>query len=176
MSFLDWVVIALLLPHIFFKSTRVAALVLFFVFPFYTWAITLQHEIIKSGVIDSHMLKYMIFGIIDSCVSLALITYYKVYRMNKGDLYIACLALLAVTLHFTRWYLREKGIDLPFYKEGCIVIVFLQVISLYWRLLFNGRLFKDFLRDSLFLLFDRVSTKQSVRMQKKENNIIKGKL
>lgn len=169
MSFLDWVVVALLLPHVVFKSTRVAALVLFFVFPFCTWVITVQYE-------TTYMMKYMMFGIIDSCVCLLLITYHKHNKLWDGDIYIARLALLAVVLHFTRWYLREKGVDLPFYKEGCVVIVFLQVTSLYWRVMTNGRLFKDFLRDSLFLLFNRVSTKQSARMQNKENKIIKGKL
>lgn len=170
MSYLDWVVVLLLVPCLIFKSTKVPAFVLLMVFPVYAWAKEIQVfiDVYHSPELSKHIIKYMIFGFIDFSVGLVIILYHKKYNSNKGDIYIALLALTAVAFHFTRWFLREKGVNLEFYSEACASIVFLQITALYWRILKNGILFKDFLSDTFFRAYDACFGKQNIKLQKKQ--------
>lgn len=170
MSNLNLVAVLLLAPCLVPKSTRVSTFVLLMIFLLYAYTKEIQVfiDFYHSPDLSKHIVKYLMYGFIDGSAGLIIILYYKRYDSNKGDIYIALLALIAVALHFTRWFLREKSIDLPYYKESCILIVFLQITALYWRILKNGILFKDFLCDIIFRFYNRCFGKPNIELQKEK--------
>ena len=129
MSYLDWVMVALLLPCLLHKSTRASAFVLLLVFPFYTLTIQLT---------DRGMFRYMAYGTQDSFVCIIFLYLATKNIYGKMESCIAILAASAVIYHFLGWVARANGVDNTFYVNACIIIVTMQISMLYLRLIVNG--------------------------------------